>query len=580
MLTKITGRLHLMSKAKYIRWKDTDGTYFRPVSITGTDLLSDRTLNKGTAFTEEERKEFDLIGLLPPKPQTFEAQLRRVYEGFLSAETDIKKYTYLKELQGRNETLFYALVSRHLDEMTPIIYTPTVGKACQEFSHRYQKTRGMFITQDNVGHLSHIAKHFDAKDIKIIVVTDSKAILGIGDQGVGGMGIPVGKLSLYTLGAGIHPAACLPITLDIGTDNEELLNDPMYLGERHNRITGKAYEEFIETFVQQVKIAFPGAVLQWEDFSKSDAFDNLNKYKDQLPSFNDDIQGTGSVVLAGVLGATRIKKESLQDQVFAIYGAGAGGVGVADQIQAGLVRDGLTTEEAKDRIYILDSQGLVLDDRDRLDDFKLRYAKSRSTHESWSNKDKLTLDDLLSDVPVTVLIGTSGVAGAFKEHHIKAMLQHCKKPMVFPLSNPTSNSEAIPEDIFNWSKGQAIVATGSPYKDVEYEGKSHRIGQGNNVFIFPGVGLAAILAKVKQIEIDMFTTASFALSECITEEDLAQGAVYPEIHRLREISAYVAKAVMIKELHRDPTNPFKEKDLDSYIEDRMWVPEYLPYKKV
>lgn len=569
-----------MSKAKYLRWKDTDGRYFRPVSITGSDLLSDQTLNKGTAFTAEERIEFDLVGLLPPEPQAFAEQLARVYEGFLSQESDIKKYTYLRSLQARNETLFYALISRHLDEMTPIIYTPTVGKACQEFSHRYQKTRGMFITQDNVASLSHIAHHFDSKDIKIIVVTDSKAILGIGDQGVGGMGIPVGKLSLYTLGAGIHPASCLPITLDIGTDNETLLNDPMYLGKRHKRITGKDYEDFIETFVQQIKIAFPKAVLQWEDFSKGDAFNNLNRYKDQLPSFNDDIQGTGSVVLGGVIGATKIKKENLRDQTFAIFGAGAGGVGVADQIHSGLMRDGLTTDQARDRIFILDSQGLVLNDRERLDDFKQRYAKPRSVCAAWAGQDKLSLEDLLRDIPVTVLIGTSGVPGSFQQIHVDLMLKHCDRPMIFPLSNPTSNSEAMPEDIYKWSDGKAIVATGSPYPNVEHNGISHRIGQGNNVFIFPGVGLAAILAKVKQIDIDMFTTASFALAECVTDEDLAQGAVYPEIHRLREISAFVAKAVMKEELKKDPSNPFNADELDSYLKDRMWIPEYLPYKLV
>lgn len=569
-----------MSKTKYLHWKDSEGKYFRPVSLTGVELLNDRTLNKGTAFSEQERKDFDLVGLLPPQAQSFDCQLQRSYEGFLNSESNIKKYIYLRALQDRNETLFYALISHHLHEMTPIIYTPTVGKACQEFSHRFQKTRGMYISPENVDDIAQISQHFTAKEIKIIVVTDSKAILGIGDQGIGGMGIPIGKLSLYTLGAGIHPAACLPIALDVGTDNELLLNDPMYLGNRHKRITGKAYDEFINTFVEKIKLAFPKAVLQWEDFSKADAFNNLLRYQKQLPSFNDDIQGTGSVVLAGVINACKIKNERLKEQKFAVFGAGAGGVGVADQIHAGLMHDGLTDEEAKQRIYILDSQGLVLNDREWLDDFKQRYAKDRSLVSTWLDKEKVTLDELLQSIPITVLIGTSGVYGAFKEQHIKSLLEHCEQPMIFPLSNPTSNAEATPEDIYHWSDGKAIVATGSPYADVEYQGKSHRVGQGNNVFIFPGVGLAAILGKVTEVTIDMFTTASFALAECVTQEDLAQGSVYPEIHRLREISAFVAQALMKKQLLNEPDNPFKAEDVDKYIAKRMWVPKYLPYRRI
>ena len=569
-----------MTITKYLSWKDPDGNIFRPVSLTGVELLNDRTLNKGTAFSEQERKDFDLVGLLPPTTQTFDAQLKRSYEGFLATSSDIRKYQYLRALQDRNETLFYALISQYLDEMIPIIYTPTVGRACQEFSHRFQKTRGMYITAENVDDISLISRHFTSKDVKIIVVTDSKAILGIGDQGVGGMGIPIGKLSLYTLGAGLHPASCLPIVLDIGTDNEKLLNDPMYLGKKHKRITGKAYGDFIETFVHKIKHAFPKAVLQWEDFSKSDAFNNLNRYKTYLPSFNDDIQGTGAVVLAGVLSACKMKRERLHQQVFAIFGAGAGGVGVATQIHAGLMRDGLSDEQAKQRIYILDSQGLVFDDRDNLDDFKQGFAKNRTKEASWHKVAKVSLDELLATIPVSVLIGTSGVHGAFQAQHVQAMLKHNHQPMIFPLSNPNSKSEATPEDIYHWSEGQAIVATGSPYANVEYKGKSNRIGQGNNVFIFPGVGLASILGKVSQVTIEMFTIASFALAECVSEEDLAQGAVYPEIHRLREISAYVAKAIMFQQLLNEPDNPFKAEDLDEYIAERMWVPKYLPYKRV
>jgi len=569
-----------MSIAKYLRWKDEDGTYFRPVSLTGAALLNDRTLNKSTAFTEQERIDFDLVGLLPPMVQTFDAQLKRNYEGFFSEDSNISNYVFLRALQDRNETLFYALVSRHLDEMTPIIYTPTVGLACQEFSHRFQKTRGLYISPQNVSSIAQMAHHFSAKDIKIIVVTDSKAILGIGDQGVGGMGIPIGKLSLYTLGAGIHPASCLPIVLDVGTDNESLLNDPMYLGMPHRRMTGEAYDTFIATFVAQVKHAFPKAVLQWEDFSKSDAFNNLERYHETLPSFNDDIQGTGAVVLAGVIGANRIKNERISDQIYAIYGAGAGGVGVANQIHAGLVRDGLTPEQATDRIFILDSQGVVLTDRSNLDEFKRTYAKSRIQVTAWTDLERVNLESLLTEVPVTVLIGTSGIGQAFTETHVSLMLRHSDRPIIFPLSNPTTHSEAIPEDLYKWSSGQAIVATGSPYEPVTYKGVTHRVGQGNNVFIFPGVGLAAILSKVSIMDKDMFTTAAFELAQCLTDEQLANGSVYPEIHDLRTISFRIAKAVLEEMLEKDSSIDFLPENLDGYLAERMWEAEYMPYRRV
>lgn len=571
-----------MTVGKYLRWKDEQGNAFRPVSLTGTELLNDRTLNKSTAFTYEEREAFQLNGLLPPRVQTFEDQLNRVYDGFRSASTDIEKYLFLRALQDRNETLFYALLSRHVEEMTPIIYTPTVGKACQEFSHRYQKARGLYVTEDNVSQMGEMARHFSGKEIKIIVVTDSQGILGIGDQGVGGMGIPIGKLSLYTLGAGIHPAHCLPIALDVGTDNQELLNDPMYLGIPRKRLRGEEYKRFIKRFVKQVKRHFPKAVLQWEDFSKSNAFDNLSDYEDVLPSFNDDIQGTGSVVLAGVLGACRMKKESLVDQTFVVYGAGAGGVGVADQIYAGLLKEGCTHQAARDKIFILDSQGLVFEDRDGLDEYKKRYAKSRDIAEGWHTEElgKVTLTELLNNYPVTVLLGTSGIGGAFKAEHVQKMMEYTPRPMIFPLSNPTANCEALPEDIYQWSDGQAIVATGSPFGNVTYNGFEYRIGQGNNVFIFPGVGLASIVSKTQKITLDMFTTASYALAECVTEDALAEGSVYPHIRDLKSVSITVAKAILNHIQATDPNSCLRGQDIEHLLAEQMWEPVYLPYRRV
>lgn len=571
-----------MATGQYLLWKDAEGSAFRPVSLTGTDLLNNRFLNKGTAFTEQERADFDLEGLLPPQVQTFEAQLERVYEGFKSAGSDIEKYQNLRALQDRNETLFYALLSRHVEEMTPYIYTPTVGKACQEFSHRFQKPRGLYITPQNVDDIASQARHFDAKSIRIIVVTDSQGILGIGDQGVGGMGIPIGKLALYTLAAGIHPACCLPIALDVGTDNQKLLDDPMYLGQPHKRMRGKEYEEFIDKFVQGVKRHFPNAVLQWEDFSKSNAFNNLEHYQKSLPSFNDDIQGTGAVVLAGIIGAVKAKGETLSEQRYLVYGAGAGGVGVADQICAGMIREGLDPQAARDRIYILDTQGLVFDNRESLDEYKRRYAKPGAMLNDWQTEEpgKASLTDVLRKVPITVLLGTSGSGGAFKEEHIRLMLSHSERPMVFPLSNPTANCEALPEDIYRWSDGKAIVATGSPFAPVEHNGRSIRIGQGNNVFIFPGVGLASIVSQVSEITPDMFTTAAFALAECVQDEDLALGTVYPPIRDLRSISVQVATAVLKDIVRRQPTHPLIGQDLEQHIHSHMWEPVYLPYRKV
>ena len=571
-----------MTIGKYLRWKDENGNEFRPVSLTGTELLNDRTLNKSTAFSYEEREAFQLDGLLPPRVQTFEDQLNRVYDGFRNASTDIEKYLFLRALQDRNETLFYALLSRHIEEMTPIIYTPTVGKACQEFSHRYQKARGLYITEDNVDNMDELARHFTGKDIKIIVVTDSQGILGLGDQGVGGMGIPIGKLSLYTLGAGIHPAHCLPIALDIGTDNQDLLDDPMYLGVPQRRLRGEDYKAFIRKFVHQVKRNFPKAVLQWEDFSKSNAFDNLNDYEEFLPSFNDDIQGTGSVVLAGILGAAKIKGESLADQNYVVYGAGAGGVGVADQIFAGLLKEGCSHAAARDRIFILDSQGLVFDDREGLDEYKKRYAKPRALANGWpvAERGKVSLTELIDNYPVTVLLGTSGIGGAFKEGHIQKMMEYTKRPMIFPLSNPTANCEALPEDIYRWSDGQAIVATGSPFADVDYNGQSFRIGQGNNVFIFPGVGLAAIVSQARKVTLDMFTTASYALAEMVSAEDLAVGCVYPRISELKHVSLHVATRILDDMKAKDPNCALAGKDITHELAEHTWEPIYLPYRRV
>jgi len=571
-----------MSIEKYLKWQDREGNEFRPVSLVGIDLLNDRILNKGTAFSLEERAAFHLDGLVPPRVQTFEDQIARVYQGYTAIGDDIQKYIYLRSLQDRNETLFYALVARHVEEMAPIIYTPTVNQACQEFSHRYQKPRGMYLTPENVENMEEMVHHFPSKEIKIIVVTDSQGIIGIGDQGVGGMGIPIGKLSLYTLGAGFHPASCLPIALDIGTNNEELLHDPMYLGIHQKRISGDEYDQFIEKFVTQVKRHFPNAILQWEDFSKSNAFNNLDRYVDELPSFNDDIQGTGSVVLAGILNAVKIKKENLTDQIFLVYGAGAGGIGVADQICAGLVREGLSIKAAQRKIYMLDSKGLVFEDRPDLEEYKKPYAKYRSITSTWNLKEKgkASLTEVINNVKVTVLLGVCGIGSSFKEEHVLKMLSYSERPIIFPLSNPTSSCEALPEDLYSWSHGKAIVATGSAFDDVNYKGQFFRIGQVNNVFIFPGVGLATILSKVQTVTIDMFTAASYALADLVSTGDLDAGTVFPKIEDLREVSLHVAVEVIKAQIKNNDQHELHSKNLKQYVEECMWEPKYLPYRRV
>ena len=572
-----------MSIEKYHRWVDKDGNHFIPVQLEGEALINNRILNKGTAFTMEEREELGLEGLLPHHVSTMKEQVERVYKGFLQRSTPIAKYMHLRALQDRNETLFYAVVSRHVEEMSPIIYTPTVGLACQEFSRLYQKARGLYITPQNVDTMHEIVNHFPSKDIRIIVATDNQGILGLGDLGVGGMGIPVGKLSLYTLGAGIHPASCLPITLDVGTDNEELLKGPLYLGFPQKRLKGEAYAAFIDKFVKNVKILFPKAVLQWEDFSRQNAFTNLDTYRDSLPSFNDDIQGTGAVALAGIINAMKIKKERLSDQKYAIFGAGAGGIGIARQIYTALVKEGMDSIKALENIYTVDKEGLdITGSTKNVEDYKKQFATAKSKINNWKLKTpgKVTLQELLENEKITVLIGTSGQRGSFTESIVKQMLKNSERPVIFPLSNPTSSCEAQPNDIFRWTDAKAIVVTGSPFEDVNYNGKKYRIGQGNNVFIFPGVGFSAIVGKLQTIGDDVFTTAAYALADAVSESDLSMNSIYPKISDLKKITIKITTACLKNIINANPEVGLREENLPEMIESLMWKPEYLPYRKI
>jgi malic enzyme len=465
--------------------------------------------------------------------------------------------------------------------MTPIIYTPTVGEAVQKGSHIFRHSRGLYVSPGNVEILDRMAESLPSSDIDVIVVTDNQGILGIGDQGVGGMGIPIGKLSLYTLGAGISPAACLPICLDVGTDNELLLDDPLYLGHKHKRIKGDSYYRFIDRFVEKIKSTFPNALLQWEDFSKQNAFSNLEKFKDDMLSFNDDIQGTGAVVLAGILGALKVTGEALENQRFLVFGAGAGGVGVGRQIKNALLVAGLSEDEATNLIFTVDSRGLVMSGRPGLDDYKKDLSKNDDKVKEWKVKDRsnITLEEVITNAKITVLLGTSGQPGTFTQSVVEAMGRNADIPLIFPLSNPTSKTEALPKDIYEWTEGKAIVVTGSPFDDVVSGDQTFRIGQGNNVFIFPGVGLGALAAQATLITSEMFTAAATSLAEMTPPDAKETHGVYPRIAQLSEVSEKVALAVFDKAVELGLSKAPTDVDPAKIIRKRIWKPEYLPYRK-
>jgi malate dehydrogenase (oxaloacetate-decarboxylating) len=567
---------------RYKILKDENDDIFIDVDSDGYELLHNPILNKGSAFSIEERRLFNIDGFLPSAVSTIEDQVARAYENYQSKPSDIEKYIFLRGLQDRNEVLFYALLQKYLNEMIHIIYTPTVGKACQTYSHIFRWTRGIFLSPENIDRADSIFQALPYRNIEVIVATDSEGILGLGDQGIGGMGIPVGKLSLYIAGAGINPANCLPVCLDVGTDNAELQNDPLYLGMRQRRLRGVRYFEFVDQFVEAVKRNFPKALLQWEDFSKQRAFSLLDKYRASLPSFNDDIQGTGAVVVAGVNGALRIKKEKLSDQVFVIYGAGAAGVGVGRQILSGLRDEGLSEDEACKKIIVLDSQGVLVEDREGLDNYKLSFCKTQNECQvlGMSAPDEATLLDVITCSKATVLLGLSGRTGTFTEEIVKTMAGNCEEPVIFPLSNPTSSAEATPADICNWTKGKAIVATGSPFPDINYEGHVFKIGQGNNVFIFPGVGMGSLAVRAQVVTDEMLTAASVSLAEQVSDARLNLNCVYPPISELHEVSLKVAVAVARKAIEQGVARkPIVPELIEETIKSKMWIPRYARFTR-
>ncbi|MCA8961104.1 MAG: NAD-dependent malic enzyme [Planctomycetes bacterium] len=565
-----------------IRVDHATGQKYMAVSSKGAVLMLDPFTNKGTAFTEEERRELELEGLLPPAVCTIEQQLERAYENYQSKTTPLGRYIHLTSLHDRNEVLYYRLIQEHIEEMMPIVYTPVVGEACQKFSHIYRKPRGLYITYEQRDRIETILANAQIVNPSIIVVTDGERILGLGDQGAGGMGIPIGKLSLYTLCAGISPFSTLPITLDVGTDNEERLADPLYLGMRHRRIRGAEYQAFIDAFVAAVKKVFPQVVLQWEDFLKGNAIRQLDRFRDELCTFNDDIQGTAGVTVAGLFSALRITRRHFRDQRVVFAGAGAAAQGIGDLIVAAFREAGLTREEAIRRVWTVDSRGLVTDDRPGLEDFKATYARpvGESVEYRCGDRSHITLRETIENVEPTILIGTSGTPGLFDEAVVRAMSAVNERPIIFPLSNPTSKSECTAEQAIHWSDGRAIVATGSPFDPVEHHGRRFRIGQGNNVFIFPGVGLGLTVARASRVSDAMFLQAAKALAEQVTPRDLEECAVYPALGRIRECSRAVACATIRQAVAEGFADGRVLIDLERNVDQAMWRPEYLPVRHV
>ena len=542
----------------------------------GYDVIRDPLLNKGTAFTTEERKTLGLTGLLPSEVNTMDQQAKRAYAGIERQTDPLARYVALSALQDRNEYLFYRLLNEHLAALMPIVYTPTVGLATQNFSHVFQRGRGVWITPDCRGRVSEVlANATVGRDIELLVATDNESILGIGDQGAGGMAISIGKLALYVVGAGIDPATTLPVSLDVGTDNQALLNDPMYIGWRKRRLRGAAYDELIDEFVDAVKSEFPGALLQWEDFRKDNAQSLLARHRHSILSFNDDIQGTGAVALAGINSAMRILGQSLTEQRILIFGAGAAGLGMARQIKAGLMLQGVDDAASKRHLAVMDSRGLLVEGS-RFDDaykVELAWPMALAEAEGLIGEGARQLVDVIEQYRPTVLIGASGQPRSFSESAIRAMARHTPRPVIMPFSNPTDRAEATPQEIMTWTNGQALVATGSPFAPVEFNDRKIVVGQGNNVFIFPGLGLGALACACHQITDSMVAVAAEALAKTVTDAELETGSLFPEVSRLRAVSQVVACAVA-RQAHTDGVAGRSLNEAIASIEGERWSPDY------
>ncbi|MFT6387081.1 MAG: malate dehydrogenase (oxaloacetate-decarboxylating) [Cellvibrionaceae bacterium] len=550
------------------------------IQYAGPMLLETSLLNKASAFTEEERKDFNLTGLLPDITETIEEQTARAYDQLQSFSTNIDKHVYLRNIQDTNETLYYRLVTENLEEIMPLIYTPTVGQACQQFSRIYRRHRGLFISYKDRASIRDMLHNATKRNIKVIVVTDGERILGLGDLGIGGMGIPIGKLALYSACGGISPAYTLPITLDVGTNNQELIDDPMYMGSKQPRLTGQEYDDFIEEFLSITTQHWPEALIQFEDFAGHNANRILERYRDKMCSFNDDIQGTAAVTVGTLLAACKAKGEKLKDQVVTFCGAGSAGCGIAEQIVAQMVSEGLTDMQGRKQIFMINSRGLVIGSMSGLKDFQLRLCQSDERLKEWGvSGDTATLAETVAHSKSTVIVGVSTVAGLFTKEIIEQMQSNAPQPIVLPLSNPTSKVEALPEDILKWTDGSAIVATGSPFEPVELNGKSYPISQCNNSYIFPGVGLGVIASKSNRVTDNMLMASSYALAEYAATHN-ANGELLPDLNDIRNVSKFIAKAVYKQAIADGLTPDVSDNDIDTAINKNFWNPEYRPYKRV
>lgn len=554
----------------------SDNTKVIQTTLKGKEILSNPFLNKGVAFTKKEREVLGLEGLLPPHVLTLEEQTKRAYEQYTARTTNLFKNGLLYDLYNRNVVLFYSLLKEHLSEMLPIIYTPTVGEAIEKYSHAYRRPGGMYLSIDdpngietafmNLGHPKN--------GVDLIVVTDSESILGIGDQGVGGINIAIGKLAVYTAAAGIDPSRVLPVVLDVGTNNQSLIDDPFYIGNKFPRVRGERYDEFIDLFISAVKKFFPEVLLHWEDLGNVNARNIIEKYGREILTFNDDIQGTGAVTLAAVMSALKVTGESLKDQRIVVFGPGAAGIGNADQIAEAMILDGLTREEAYDRFWAVDYRGLLTDDVTDVLKFQKPYTRKTEEVIDWERTEDgiITLMEVVKKVKPTILIGTSGQSGAFSEKIVKEMAKHVNRPIIMPMSNPTALAEAVPSDLIKWTEGRVLIATGSPFENVEYNGVSYEIGQSNNAFVFPGLGLGAIVAKAEIVSKGMLSAAANAVAK-MSYSNTPGAPLLPSINKLQEVSEYVAIEVANTAISEGIAKAEIE-DVEKAVAEAMWKPEY------
>ncbi len=551
------------------------------VPFTGHLLLERPLLNKGTAFTASERRELGLLGLLPPHVDTLEQQISRAYEAYQDKPTDLERHIYLRQLQDHNETLFYRLLLDHLAELMPIIYTPTVGLACERFSHIIRRPRGLFIAYPERDDIDAILDNAISPEVEVIVVTDGERILGLGDQGAGGMGIPIGKLSLYTACGAIHPATTLPILLDVGTNNPDRLNDPLYIGWNHERITGADYDDFVNAFVQAIRRKFPDVLLQWEDFAQNNANRLLERYRDQLCTFNDDIQGTAAVTTGALLAAVDVTGERLRDHRVAILGAGSAGCGIAEQLVAAMVLEGLPEPDARSRFFLIDRLGLLHDDMDGLRPFQRKLAQPKDRVIAWrpGEDQPIGLLEVIENAHPTILIGVSGQPRTFTEEAVSAMARQVERPIIFPLSNPTSRAEATPADLITWTHGRALTATGSPFEDVPFGGRRYPIAQCNNSYIFPGIGLGVLAVKARRVSDGMFMAAARALADAAPARRDPSGTLLPPLSESRPVARAIALAVAAAARREELAENSRSDDLERLVDEKMWLPEYRPMRR-